>query len=111
LVVQGAVPALAVYLTKLTIDAISMAVQGGAANLLALAALWGAAGALTHLLPPIVQLLQANVAELFTARVNLELMRKSEELIGLDLLEDPGFHDDLQVLREGARNRPLNMLV
>ncbi|MFA5551889.1 MAG: ABC transporter ATP-binding protein [Trueperaceae bacterium] len=111
LVVQGAVPALAVYLTKLTIDAITVVAQGGDANLLTLALLWGASAAITHLLPPIVQLLQANVAELFTAHVNLELIRKSEELVGLDLLEDPAFHDDLQILREGARNRPLNMLM
>lgn len=111
LLIQGTLPALAVYLTKLTIDGIAVAIQGGAANLITLAALWGSAAAITHILPPIVQLLQANVAELFTAHVNLELMRKSEDLVGLDLLEDPRFHDDLQVLREGARNRPLNMLV
>lgn len=111
LVVQGAVPALAVYLTKLTIDAIATAVQGGEASLVRLALLWGGTAAITHLLPPVVQLLQGNVAELFTAKVNLELMRKSEALVGLDLLEDPAFHDDLQVLRDGARSRPLNMLV
>lgn len=111
LVVQGAVPALAVYLTKLTIDAIATAVQGGEASLVRLALLWGGTAAITHLLPPVVQLLQGNVAELFTAKVNLELMRKSEALVGLDLLEDPAFHDDLQVLRDGARRRPLNMLV
>lgn len=111
LVVQGTLPALGVYLTKLTIDAVTLAVQGGSANLYTLAVLWGSVAATTHMLPPVVQLLQANVAELFTAHVNLELMHKSEQLVGLEKLEDPAFHDDLQVLREGARRLPLNLLV
>ncbi len=37
-------------------------------------------------------------------------MDKMATLIGLDVLEDPRFHDDIDVIQEGARNRPLNLL-
>src|SRR5690625_1487658 len=111
LAVQGSVPAAAVYLTKLTIDGITNILQGGEASLATLAVLWSATAAANYLLPPVVQLFQVNVAELLTAHINLSLMRKSEELVGLKLLEDPHYHDDLQVLQEGARNKPVNMVV
>ncbi len=111
LVIQGVVPALNVYLTKATIDGLTALLQGGSASLVPLVALWAGSIAISQLLAPFVQMLQGDVAELFTTKVNLDLMRKSEELKGLDALERPGFHDDLLLLRDGARNRALNVLV
>ena len=112
LVVQGLLPAAALYLTKWTIDEVA-ALTGGASQvpILTLAGLWTAVLLLDPVLSTVNQLLQSSVAERFTAFVNLNLMKKVETLTGLDVLEDPKFYNDLKLLQEGARSRPLNLVV
>ena len=111
LLVQGLLPALTLYLTKLTVDGVTQLASGGGGSLVPLAVWWVLALALSTLLSPVVQVLQGNVGEKFTAYVNLTLMNKSRQLPGLDLLENREFHDSLAVLQEGAGSRPLNVLV
>lgn len=111
LVIQGVVPTTSIYLTKLTVDELARVLTGSGSAAYLLIVAWVAVLALSQLLAPINQALQGNVAEKFTAFINLELMKKAEQLPGLGVLEDPEFFDDLSVLQEGAKTRPLNLVV
>ena len=111
LVIQGVVPTISIYLTKLTVDELARVLTGSGSAAYLLIVAWVAVLALSQLLAPINQAFQGNVAEKFTAFINLELMKKAEQLPGLGVLEDPEFFDDLSVLQEGAKNRPLNLVV
>lgn len=108
LLVQGAVPAVAIYISKLTIDGL---VSGEQTRVVALVLVWILGQVLGVLFGTLSQILQGNVAERFTAYINLQLMQKAEEIRGLDLLEQKGFHDDVKTLQEGAKSRPLNLVV
>ncbi|MFN8509615.1 MAG: hypothetical protein U0Z75_03485 [Deinococcaceae bacterium] len=111
LVVQGLIPAFALYLTKRTVEGIAQVAQGGSVNLIFLAVLWVSAALIDALLAPVNQVLQGNLGEKFTAHVNLKLISKMEDLPGLDVLEGADYHDDVRILQEGAKNRPLNIMV
>ena len=110
--VQAALPALTLYLTKWTVDAITRLGQPDYTfPLLTLVGFWLFLQLVQPLLNITNQLLQGNIAEKFTAYINLNLMTKAEELLGLDVLEGKAFHDDLKVLQDGASNRPMNLVV
>lgn len=112
LLLQGLMPTATLFLTKATVDGVSNLARGvGDVPVLVLTTSWVSLLLLGTLLAPINQVLQGNVAEKFTAYVNIQLMRKAQALPGLDLIEDPRFYDDLQLLQEGAKNRPLNLVV
>lgn len=111
LIVQGILPAFNLYLTKITVDGVTKLTQGGNIQIILIVLAWSVSMITNVVLAPLNQVLQGNVAEKFTAHVNLSLMGKTETLPGLDLLEDSRFHDDLKLLQEGAKNRPLNVLV
>ncbi len=111
LIVQAFVPILTLYLTRLTVDGVTALSRGEGIAVATLVAWWTLTLLLDVILAPISQVLQGNVAERFTARVNVALMDKAESLPGLELLEDKRFYDDLDMLQKGASNRPLNVLV
>lgn len=111
LVVQAFVPVLTIYLTRLTVDGVTGLAAGESISVTLLVVWWTLTLLIGVILSPIAQVLQGNVAELFTAHVNLTLMKKAETLLGLEVLEDKRFYDDLEVLQKGASHRPLNILV
>lgn len=111
LVVQAFVPVLTIYLTRLTVDGVTALSAGESISVTLLVVWWTLTLLVGVILNPIAQVLQGNVAELFTAHVNLTLMKKAETLPGLELLEEGRFYDDLEVLQRGASHRPLNILV
>ena len=111
LVVQAFVPVLTIYLTRLTVDGVTALSAGESISVTLLVVWWTLTLLISVILSPIAQVLQGNVAELFTAHVNLTLMKKAETLPGLEVLEEGRFYDDLEVLQKGASHRPLNILV
>ncbi len=111
LVVQAFVPVLTIYLTRLTVDGVTALSSGESVSVTVLVVWWTLTLLIGVVLSPIAQVLQGNVAELFTAHVNLTLMKKAETLPGLEVLEDKRFYDDLEVLQKSASHRPLNILV
>ncbi|WP_457636725.1 ATP-binding cassette domain-containing protein, partial [Oceanithermus sp.] len=107
LVFQGALPVLAIAISRNVGDGLA---TGGPAPLVwALA--WAGVLLLGELLGPLDRLLRGNLADRFTAFVNLRLIQKAAELPGLGVVENPSYHDDLEVLGQGARTYPLNLIV
>ncbi len=111
IVIQGLIPTFVLLINKSAIDGIISNRDFAQSGAVQIAVSWIASQVLMIILAPINQLLQGNIAERFTALINLKLMEKAESILGLDLLEDPAFHDDIKVLQDGAKNRPLNFVV
>jgi len=107
LVLQGALPVAAIAISQRIIDALA----AGGRDALLWVGTWAGVQLLGGLLGPFDRMLRGELADRFTAAVNLHLIKKSGELAGLGVLEDPAYHDDLEVLRQGARSYPLNLIV
>lgn len=109
-VLQGLVPALTILLGKWTVDGVAAAVRGEANNLTLLAAAWAGAALLGQVTGVAAQVLQGYAADRFTVQTMQRLMLKMNDLPGLDVLEDARFHDDIEILQQGAPRRPLNLV-
>lgn len=109
-VIQGLVPALTILLGKWTVDGVGAAVQGQPSNLPLLAAAWAGAALLGQVTQVTAQVLQGYAADHFTVQTMQRLMGKMRDLPGLDVLEDARFHDDIEILQQGAPSRPLNLV-
>ena len=107
---QGALPAVTILIGKWTVDGVSGLLAGQSVNLTVLAVAWAGAALLTQVTVTLTQVMQGVAADHYTLHVNQRLMRRMTELQGLDVLEDPQFHDDIEVLQGGASHRPLNLL-
>lgn len=108
-VVQGLVPAATVFLSKWTVDGIGRVAAGGEANLTLLAVAWAGTALVSQLTAVASTVLQGYAADHFTVQTVTGLMRKMQALPGLDVVEDPRFHDDVETLQMGARFRPLSL--
>lgn len=110
-VLQGLVPAATVVLGKWTIDGVGRLIAGGEGNLTLLTLAWAGAALVGQLTGVASTVLQGQAADHFTVSTVTALMRKMQALPGLDVVEDPQFHDDVETLHTGARFRPLNLVV
>ncbi len=108
LLLEGLLPVALIQINKLLVDDLAAARY---AALTSLVLAWVAVQLLGALLAPTVQALQGDLAERFAALVNERILDKSASLLGLDVVEDESFHDDLEVLQSGASSRPLNLIV
>ncbi|EYB66485.1 ABC transporter, ATP-binding protein, MsbA family [Deinococcus phoenicis] len=108
-VVQGLTPAATIFLSKWTVDGITQLASGGEANLTLLTLAWAGTALVAQLTAVASTLLQGYAADHFTVQTVTDLMRKMQALPGLDVVEDPRFHDDVETLQTGARFRPLNL--
>lgn len=109
---QAFLPAVTLLLIKWTVDEIT---QIGLPNetfpTVRLIGFW----LLVQIIQPVLniyrEITQGNTAEKFTAYVNLSLLAKAADIHGLSVLENKAFHDDLNLLKDGASRRPLNLVV
>ena len=109
-VAQGLIPAITVFLGKWTIDGISQITHGEQANLTLLVLAWAGTALIGQLMSVAGTVLQGYAADHFTISTISHLMQKMQSLPGLDVIEDPEFHDSVELLQTGARNRPLNLV-
>lgn len=107
--VQGLLAPLSVWLVKAVVDDVSR--HGRIGHLVLLVSLWGFGALLAQLASQWSALLQASLNERVTAHVELLLMRKANDLPDLATFENPAFYDDLQMLRNQAPFRPMNLMV
>ena len=108
LIIQGAVPAALIYVNKLIIDNLT---NSNEIMITQLIIIWIIIQLFGVAVVPISQLFQGNLAEKFTAYINLKLMTKAEQILGLDILEEEEYYNDLKTLQKGAQSRPVNLIV
>lgn len=111
---QGLLPAISVWITKLIVDTIAMAVTSERAlNSMMVGSLvagWIGALLLQTLLNPWIAAIQGNLNDKLMAHVSLLLMRKANTFPGLSRFEDSKFYDELKILQEQIKYQPLNFL-
>ncbi len=108
LLLEGLVPTITILINKDIIDSVASAAYE---PLPLLAAAWLGMRFMGAVTSPAVQVIQGNLGERFTAFINQSLLDKMSEINGVDLYESPEFHDKLKVLRDGAKSRPVNLIV
>ncbi|MBD2507103.1 ABC transporter ATP-binding protein [Nostoc muscorum FACHB-395] len=113
-ILQGFLPAISVWITKLVVDTVATALISGRelgyATLAPLVAGWVGALLLESLLYPWVLALQGNLNDKLTAHISLLLMRKADTFSDLSRFEDSLFYDELQLLQQQVGYKPLNLL-
>jgi len=113
-VLQGFLPAISVWITKLVVDTVTTALISGRelgyTVLAPLVAAWIGALLLDSLLYPWVLALQGNLNDKLTAHISLLLMRKADTFSDLSRFEDSLFYDELQLLQQQVSYKPLNLL-
>ncbi len=109
-IITGIAPAIWIYTTALVVDALVAKPPADLLSLQPVLAVWAVAFLLPRLMTPIMQYYQANLAERFTAYINLSLMDKSSRLKGLSHLDDEHYYNCIKSLEEGVRSRPVNVV-
>ncbi|MBU7584321.1 MAG: ABC transporter ATP-binding protein [Nostoc sp. TH1S01] len=111
---QGFLPAVSVWITKLVIDTVATALTSGReigyTILAPLVAGWVGALLLETLLYPWIFALQGNLNDKLTAHISLLLMRKADNFADLSRFEDALFYDELQLLQQQVGYKPLSLL-
>ncbi|MFN6572311.1 ABC transporter [Nostoc minutum NIES-26] len=111
---QGFLPAISVWITKLVVDTVTTALTSGRelsySILWPLVAGWVGALLLETLLYPWVFALQGNLNDKLMAHISLLLMGKADTFPDLSRFEDSQFYDELQLLQEQVSYKPLNLL-
>ncbi|OCQ90002.1 ABC transporter [Nostoc sp. MBR 210] len=111
---QGVLPAISVWITKLVIDTVALALTSGRelgyAVLIPLVLGWVGALLLETMLYPWILALQGNLNDKLTAHISLLLMRKADNFADLSRFEDSLFYDELQLLQQQVGYKPLGLL-
>ena len=105
---QGIVPALTIYITKLIVDAVTIAPS--AIRITELVALWIGALLLGHALQPWHALLSGNLNERLSNEVLIRVIRKANSFPDLEPFENKKFYDDLQTIYNESGYRPINFV-
>ena len=112
--VQGIIPTLTAFVSKLLIDAVVLAIreQGGQGSLAVVIWLVGAqfgVQALSSLLQTLSNIVQQLLQEQLSYSVQLMVMEKANTL-DLSFFEDAKFYDSLQQAQREAASRPIGMI-
>jgi ATP-binding cassette subfamily B protein len=112
-VVQGGLPAVAIWFTKAIVDGVVTAArvqtQAQTEHVLVLVALWFAVQLLSSLLGTLQQLVSSLQSDLLSNHVSLLLIEKANTL-DLAHFENPKFYDKLENARGQASYRPNQLL-
>lgn len=72
---------------------------------------WIVATAFQQFLPSLSTMVQGVLTDKLTGFINISLMKKSEDLQSISIFDDSKYFDDLQMLRDDASWRPVNLIV
>lgn len=104
----GLFPSLNLYLLKSLTDALGSADPFRIA--LPILICWVGLILLEHLFTPISQVLRIKVNERIYTHFNTLLIKKADSFNGLEIFENKNFQNEIEVLREQTRNKPLNLM-
>lgn len=107
--VSGLAPGIWIYLTNILINILANA-HSDEAYAYVIVAMWLAAFSVPRILLPVMQWLQANLAEKFSAYVNIAIIEKSARLYGIAHYDRESYFSVLKILEDGAKSRPVNVV-
>jgi ATP-binding cassette subfamily B protein len=106
--IQGLFPSANLYILK------SLTETLGQDHLLSKAAWvlgsWAVLILLENIITPLAQMTRIKVNERIHSHFSLMLMKKANSLLGLEAFENKSFQDEIAVLREETKSKPLNLM-
>src|SRR3990167_2938695 len=106
--IQGLFPSANLYILK------SLTETLGQDHLLSKAAWvlgsWAVLILLENIITPLAQMTRIKVNERIHSHFSLMLMKKANSLLGLEAFENKSFQDEMAVLREETKSKPLNLM-
>lgn len=103
---QAVVPLLAVAAGQKVIDQVT-----NHSPFMEMIIVWIVATAFQQFLPSLSTMVQGILTDKLTGFINISLMKKSEDLQSIRIFDDSKYFDDLQMLRDDASWRPVNLIV
>ena len=103
---QAAVPLIAVAAGQKVIDQVT-----NHSPFMEMILVWIVATAFQQFLPSLSTMVQGILTDKLTGFINISLMKKSENLQSISIFDDSKYFDDLQMLRDDASWRPVNLIV
>lgn len=103
---QAIIPLLAVAAGQKVIDQVT-----NHSPFMEMIIVWIVATAFQQFLPSLSTMVQGVLTDKLTGFINISLMKKSEDLQSISIFDDSKYFDDLQMLRDDANWRPVNLIV
>ncbi len=114
MLLQGLLPLLALYLTKLTVDAVTAGIrspdkEGALARVLLWIALTGLVALATAALRAVAEIVREQQGQRVTDHV-MDVIHRQSAAVDLAYYEDPRYHDTLYRAQQEAPHRPTRMV-
>lgn len=103
---QAVIPLLAVAAGQKVIDQVT-----NHSPFMEMIIVWIVATAFQQFLPSLSTMVQRVLTDKLTGFINISLMKKSADLQSISIFDDSKYFDDLQMLRDDASWRPVNLIV
>ena len=103
---QAVIPLLAVAAGQKVIDQVT-----NHSPFMEMIIVWIVATAFQQFSPSLSTMVQGVLTDKLTGFINISLMKKSEDLQSISIFDDSKYFDDLQMLRDDASWRPVNLIV
>ena len=103
---QAVIPLLAVAAGQKVIDQVTTH-----SPFMEMIIVWIVATAFQQFLPSLSTMVQGVLTDKLTGFINISLMKKSADLQSISIFDDSKYFDDLQMLRDDASWRPVNLIV
>lgn len=103
---QAVIPLLAVAAGQKVIDQVTNHLP-----FMEMIIVWIVATAFQQFLPSLSTMVQGVLTDKLTGFINISLMKKSADLQSISIFDDSKYFDDLQMLRDDASWRPVNLIV
>lgn len=102
---QAVIPLLAVAAGQKVIDQVT-----NHSPFMEMIIVWIVATAFQQFLPSLSTMVQGVLTDKLTGFINISLMKKSTDLQSISIFDDSKYFDDLQMLRDDASWRPVNLI-
>ncbi len=103
---QAVIPLLAVAAGQKVIDQVT-----NYSPFMEMIIVWIVATTFQQFLPSLSTMVQGVLTDKLTGFINISLMKKSADLQSISIFDDSKYFDDLQMLRDDASWRPVNLIV
>lgn len=103
---QAVIPLLAVAAGQKVIDQVT-----NHSPFMEMIIVWIVATAFQQFLPSLSTMVQGVLTDKLTGFINISLMKKSADLQSISIFDESKYFDDLQMLRDDASWRPVNLIV
>ncbi|CCI81129.1 ABC transporter ATP-binding protein [Lactobacillus hominis] len=103
---QAVIPLMAVAAGQKVIDQVT-----NHSPFMEMIVVWIVATAFQQFLPSLSTMVQGVLTDKLTGFINITLMKKSADLQSISIFDDSKYFDDLQMLRDDASWRPVNLIV